>query len=212
MLTDYITAHTVMLPYMMYPKFLLTVPLSETSKLVYIMLLDRARLSIVNADYSDSQGRIFVYYPLDDIAADIDRSRTTVKKALTALEDNKLILRVHQGIGQASRIYVKIPHDYKGKNLTVPRTENSLAEDSFLSNQGQKIVHSDGRNMPGNKNDINKNNIIRMREQEERTAYGSFLNVFLSGEDYKKLHTDFPECDEYIERLSRYMSSKGKTY
>lgn len=58
----------------------------------------------------------------------------------------------------------------------------------------------------------NKNNIIRMREQEERTAYGSFLNVFLSGEDYKKLHTDFPECDEYIERLSRYMSSKGKTY
>ena len=121
MLTDYITAHTVMLPYMMYPKFLLTVPLSETSKLVYIMLLDRARLSIVNADYSDSQGRIFVYYPLDDIAADIDRSRTTVKKALTALEDNKLILRVHQGIGQASRIYVKIPHDYKGKNLTVPR-------------------------------------------------------------------------------------------
>ena len=39
MLTDYITAHTVMLPYMMYPKFLLTVPLSETSKLVYIMLL-----------------------------------------------------------------------------------------------------------------------------------------------------------------------------
>lgn len=111
-----------------------------------------------------------------------------------------------------ARIYVKIPHDYKGKNLTVPRTENSLAEDSFLSNQGQKIVHSDGRNMPGNKNDINKNNIIRMREQEERTAYGSFLNVFLSGEDYKKLHTDFPECDEYIERLSRYMSSKGKTY
>lgn len=81
MLTDYITAHTVMLPYMMYPKFLLTVPLSETSKLVYIMLLDRARLSIVNADYSDSQGRIFVYYPLDDIAADIDRSRTTVKKS-----------------------------------------------------------------------------------------------------------------------------------
>lgn len=51
-----------------------------------------------------------------------------------------------------------------------------------------------------------------MREQEERTAYGSFLNVFLSGEDYKKLHTDFPECDEYIERLSRYMASKGKTY
>ena len=212
MLTDYITAHTVMLPYMMYPKFLLTVPLSETSKLVYIMLLDRARLSIVNADYSDSQGRIFVYYPLDDIAADIDRSRTTVKKALTALEDNKLILRVHQGIGQASRIYVKIPHDYKGKNLTVPRTENSLAEDSFLSNQGQKIVHSEGRNMPGNKNDINKNNIIRMREQEGHAAYGSFLNVILSDEDYKKLHTDFSECDEYIERLSRYMASKGKTY
>lgn len=212
MLTDYITADTAMPTYMMYPKFLLTVPLSETSKLVYIMLLDRARLSIVNADYTDRQGQIFVYYPLDDIAADIDRSCTTVKNALTVLEDNKLILRVHQGIGQASRIYVKIPREYKGKNLTVPRTENSLYEDSFLSNQGQKIVHSEGRNMPGNKNDINKNNIIRMREQEGRAAYGSFLNVILSDEDYKKLHIDFSECDEYIERLSRYMASKDKTY
>lgn len=211
MLTDYITAHTVMLPYMMYPKFLLTVPLSETSKLVYIMLLDRARLSIVNADYSDSQGRIFVYYPLDDIAADIDRSRTTVKKALTALEDNKLILRVHQGIGQASRIYVKIPHDYKGKNLTVPRTENSLAEDNFLSNRGQKIVLSDGRNVSGSKNDINKNNIVRMREQE-RSARGSQKNVCISDEEYEDLSAEFTECDEYIERLSLYMASTGKDY
>ena len=51
-----------------------------------------------------------------------------------------------------------------------------------------------------------------MREQEGRAAYGSFLNVILSDEDYKKLHTDFSECDEYIERLSRYMASKSKTY
>ena len=111
-MTDYITADTAMPTYMMYPKFLLTVPLSETAKLVYIMLLDRARLSIVNADYTDHQGQIFVYYPLDDIAADINRSRTTVKNALTVLEDNKLILRVHQGIGQARRRFGHRPHEY----------------------------------------------------------------------------------------------------
>ena len=42
---EYITNHTVLPPYMMYPKFLLTLHISETAKLIYVLLLDRARLS-----------------------------------------------------------------------------------------------------------------------------------------------------------------------
>ena len=210
-MTDYITNHTVLPPYMMYPKFLLTLPISETSKLIYVLLLGRARLSAAKHEYTDRNGRVYIYYPIEDMADDIHKSRTTVKNALAALEDSRLIVRVHQGIGQASKIYVKVHIETKDRNAALTRSENGLSEDSFLSNRGQKIVLSDGRNVSGSKNDINKNNIVRMRAQE-RNAHGSQKNVCISDEEYEALSAEFTECDEYIERLSLYMASTGKDY
>ena len=210
-MTDYITNHTALPPYMMYPKFLLTQHISETANLIYVLLLDRARLSATKHEYTDRNGRVYIYYPIEDMADDIHRSRTTVKNAFAALEGNKLIVRVHQGIGQASKIYVKVHIETKDKNVALTRSENGLSEDNFLSNRGQKIVLSDGRNVSGSKNDINKNNIVRMREQE-RSARGSQKNVYISDEEYEALSAEFTECDEYIERLSLYMASTGKEY
>lgn len=210
-MTDYITNHTVLPPYMMYPKFLLTQHIIETAKLIYVLLLDRARLSAAKHEYTDRNGRVYIYYPIEDMADDIHKSRTTVKNALAALEDSRLIVRVHQGIGQASKIYVKVHIETKDRNAALTRSENGLSEDSFLSNRGQKIVLSDGRNVSGSKNDINKNNIVRMREQE-RNAHGSQKNVYISDEEYEALSAEFTECDEYIERLSLYMASTGKDY
>lgn len=210
-MTDYITNHTVLPPYMMYPKFLLTQHIIETAKLIYVLLLDRARLSAAKHEYTDRNGRVYIYYPIEDMADDIHKSRTTVKNALAALEDSRLIVRVHQGIGQASKIYVKVHIETKDRNAALTRSENGLSEDSFLSNRGQKIVLSDGRNVSGSKNDINKNNIVRMREQE-RNAHCSQKNVCISDEEYEALSAEFTECDEYIERLSLYMASTGKDY
>ena len=45
--------------YMAYPRFLLTADLSETAKLVYLLLLDRARLSMKNEGWEDEQGHVF---------------------------------------------------------------------------------------------------------------------------------------------------------
>lgn len=132
MLTEYITKETVMPAYMMYPKFLLTLPLSGTAKLIYVLLLDRARLSATKNEYADKNGRVYIYYPLENIADDIHKSRTTVKNALAALEDSRLIVRVHQGIGQASKIYVKVHIETKDRNAALTRSENGLSEDRKL--------------------------------------------------------------------------------
>lgn len=40
--------------YMAYPRFLLTMDISETAKLVYVLLLDRARLSMKNDGWENS--------------------------------------------------------------------------------------------------------------------------------------------------------------
>jgi len=39
-----------------YPKFLLTLDLSETAKIIYVLLLDRARLSMKKEDWQDEHG------------------------------------------------------------------------------------------------------------------------------------------------------------
>ncbi|MCD8014250.1 MAG: replication initiator protein A, partial [Lachnospiraceae bacterium] len=41
---------------MIFPRFLLDSDLSETTKLLYMLLLDRARLSMKNDGWADAQG------------------------------------------------------------------------------------------------------------------------------------------------------------
>jgi len=49
--------------------------------------------------------------------------------------------------------------------------------------------------------------------QAAPAAFGRYQNVFLSAGELAELKTDFPTvCQEYIERLSEYMASTGKTY
>ena len=44
-------------------------------------------------------------------------------------------------------------------------------------------------------------------------VYGRYQNVFLSADELSELQADFPTVwQEYIERLSEYMASTGKTY
>lgn len=77
--------------YMAYPRFLLTMDISETAKLVYVLLLDRARLSMKNDGWEDEQGHVFIYYTIEALAEASGKSEMTVKNALAALERQGLI-------------------------------------------------------------------------------------------------------------------------
>lgn len=135
-------------PYMAYPRFLLGMDLSETAKLVYVLLLDRARLSRRNG-WVDEQGRVFLYYPIVEIAEAIHASDMTVKRALAALTRQGLIRRVHLGGNLANRIYVRIP----GQNKNDPP-------------DGTKPCHSGEQNCSANNNKSN-NYQIRNYDCEE---------------------------------------------
>ena len=80
----------------MYPRFLLETNLSDSARLVYLLLLDRARMSMMNPGWEDENGRVFVFYPIEDLAADTHRSQTVVKKALADLQRQGLIRRCRQ--------------------------------------------------------------------------------------------------------------------
>lgn len=51
-----------------------------------------------------------------------------------------------------------------------------------------------------------------MTAKDDRTAYGSYQNVFLNMEELISLQKEVPHYQEYIEKLSSYMASSGKQY
>ena len=110
-MTDFLTADTNLLSYMMFPRFLLDMEINETAKMLYIILLDRARLSQKNEGWSDTDGHVFIYFTIEALAEVLHKSQMTVKTALAVLEKQELIFRKRQGPGQPNRIYVKLPKE-----------------------------------------------------------------------------------------------------
>ena len=109
--------------YMAFPRFLMDAPVNETAKLLYMLLLDRARMSQTHEGWTDEEGRVFVRFTIKDLAAALHRSEMTVKTALSELEKQDMILRQRQGACRPNLIYVKIPGVTERK-LSYGQTEN----------------------------------------------------------------------------------------
>ena len=124
--------------YMVYPRFLMGLELNETAKLIYVLLLDRARLSMTHDGWEDENGHVFIYYTIDTLAAATGKCAMTIKDALKKLEEEKLIFRYHQGAGKPSKIYVRV------------QTENCLPD-------GQDSVPVTDRKLSTSNNDSNNN-------------------------------------------------------
>ena len=153
-MTQFLTCNSYIPPYMAYPKFLLKANISDTAKLVYILLLDRARLSMKNREWQDEQGRVFVLYTIPNLAKDIGKGETTVKKALNQLLKQGLILKQSLRPGQPNKIYVKI----QTENSPTGQAEKRLTGWAFFDPKT-------GRKVPPNNNKSNQ--YIRNYEPKE---------------------------------------------
>lgn len=78
---------------------------------------------------------------------------------------------------------------------------------------GQKILPGVVKNFDPEYKDNTKYKIKEKEKQErERHRYGEYKNVLLTDEDLEKLKNEFPDWQNRIDNLSRYMESTGKTY
>lgn len=187
--------------FMAFPKFLLDdVHLSETAKILYMVLLDRARISMKNDGWADDTGHVFIFFPIQSLARTLHKSEMTVKTGLKALEEEELIKRVRQGTGLPNRIYVKLPEDRK---LPAAQTESHLPD-------GQKTVSPAAENLSANQKEEKYMKGIKTTEKGKPCGY--FQNVYLTDAERAALRREIPQLDAYIERLSGYMASTGKTY
>ena len=209
-MSDYMKTDTKLLPYLPFPRFLLGADLTQTAKVLYAVLLDRSNLSRANG-WTDDNGQIYIVFPIVEIANAIDRSPMTVKNALNELETAGLIERKRRGQSQPNRIFVKIPDGQDivrlmDKKLSSRRTENCPPD-------GQKTIPLMDRKLSTNNLTSNLSELPYGREGACARARGRYENVFLTEAEVAELQADFPTVwQEYIERLSEYMASTGKTY
>lgn len=96
-------------PYFQFPEFLLNMPISQTAKITYMVLYNRARLSQKNK-WLDDEGRIFIIYPIKEICKKIGKGETAVKQALNDLDIAGLLKRKSGGFSKPNHIYIRIPH------------------------------------------------------------------------------------------------------
>ena len=104
---EFMIASTPLPPCMPLPKVMLRLPVSNTAKVMYARLLDE----ILTRGTEDSNGILFIRFPVMEIAAALSRSPQTCKRSLNELEQAGMIMRVRQGIGEISHIYILLPKE-----------------------------------------------------------------------------------------------------
>ena len=202
-ISDYLKPNMPLPQYLPYARFLLDTDLSHTAKLLYTLLLDRATLSQKN-NWVDSQGRIYVVYPLSNLAKDLGCCISSVTRSFAELEKAELAERVRSGFSKPSHILLKVPHTVQNCAVTLCNSAQSDCAETH-SMIAQKCTPNQR-----NKNNLKDNYLIRTNIA--RLSFGEYQNVFLTDKEYKRLKADFAGLDGLIEQLSAYIQSTGKKY
>ena len=117
--------------------------LSSDSKILYALLLDRTGLSIKN-HWIDSEGKVFINFPIAEIAEKLGIGLQKAGKILRELDVFGLIERLRLGLGKPDRIFVKhcvrkteVGESVSDSENNVEVTEESVPSDtsdsSFLN-------------------------------------------------------------------------------
>ena len=123
---DYIYSHSYARPFYAIPMFATHLELSPYALVLYARLYTRCLMSRKNG-LIDEESRVYCFYSVDNMAADMKCSRRTVQTALKALENNDLIERHRKG-PKNNRIYVKHTIAGHGDKITAEEYESIISQ------------------------------------------------------------------------------------
>ena len=104
---EFMITGTLLPPCMPLPRAALRLPVSSTAKVMYARLLDE----ILTNGIEDSNGILFIRFPVTELAAALSRSPQTCKRSLNELEQAGMVMRVRQGVGEVSHMYIQLPKE-----------------------------------------------------------------------------------------------------
>lgn len=103
--------------------------LGETTKIVYMMILDRFCLSLANG-WKDRKGNTYCIYTVEELIQDTNTSRGTINRAKRELKECGLVYEYRTG--KANHIYVYQPEE--PENTEEPTT--NIIDDTEVQNLG----------------------------------------------------------------------------
>ena len=104
---EFMITGTPLPPCMPFPRAALRLPVSSTAKVMYARLLDEIQTNGIE----DSNGILFIRFPVMELAAALSRSPQTCKRSLNELEQVGMVMRVRQGVGEVSHMYILLPKE-----------------------------------------------------------------------------------------------------
>ena len=160
-MSQYMYQNTKLPQYVPMPKFLTELQLSNTERYIYTLLLSRAQYSQKNG-MVDQQGRVYIFYPIHQLAEKSQKGTTTVKLALKHLIEIGILEKVSEGRGKANRLYLLFPDAELGQKfdigkLTLPcqKTDSNYVGKSTASKYKSK----------------NTSNLLRDYDYEEEASF-----------------------------------------
>lgn len=183
--------------------------ISTDAKMLYGLMLDRMALSEKNR-WNDDNGRLYIYFTVDDIQESLGVARQKASLMLSELEKGGLILRERRGLGRPNRIYV-------GRFLSSPdvtaREERHLPdnlESNFKKYENQtsgsmeiklqEVRKSNSNNTNKSNTDLNKIYSIYQETDamDKRTAYQLFFEEQCG---FGILMEEYPDREEELQGI-----------
>lgn len=157
----YMYKNTKLPQYLPMPKFLTELPLSNTERYIYTLLLHRAHYLQMNG-MVDECGRVYIFYPIHQLAEKSGKGVTTIKSAIRHLIEVGVLEKVSEGKGRANRLYLIFPDEEVGQKICVGK----------LTGVGQKTDSNQGGNLiPSKYKSKNNSNPLRNYDYDEEESF-----------------------------------------
>ena len=137
--------------YFRIPRLLITSPrfngISVEAKLLYGLLLDRMGLSYKNG-WLEEDGRVYIYYTIEEIAEDLNCKRDKAMKLLAELDSDNgigLVVKKRQGQGKPSKLYIK-RFTSSEKSAGTDFKKSAGTDPSYLDNKYPDIIYPEAVN------------------------------------------------------------------
>ena len=169
--------------------------MTNGSKILYGLLLDRVDLSVKNR-WLDDRGRVYIIYTLDQIQESMNVTDKPATKMLQELERNGLVERYKQGQGKPDRLFVKNfsrPENIRFQNRSF--SESRIGNIPIAGSENLRCINTDKNNT-----DNNQTNLILSAEDEIRRRR-QVEQFFMEKLQYQELLKEFPHERETLEGI-----------
>lgn len=145
----YLTIKTRLTNYTVIPNEIFKMEISSTAKLIYVKLLNRARISVSN-NYFEQYGRAYVIYLMKDLSKELNIGVSAIKITMRELAEAGLIEKRRSKTSRANMIFVKVP-------LSSIMGQISVCEPTgYTPYKGDKSIYPSGKKVARSKNNKNK--------------------------------------------------------